>query len=181
MLADLKDMTKSRDGKWIISFTTYEDFSEMFDELAGKPVMVEIKKASRHRSLSANAYAWVLIDQITARLQDMDKDGYWTPEKVYLKAIENIGGISDLYGVKESAFESFKELWCKGHIGRRVTIIPGSTKPGWINVMASKGSSDFDTVQMSRLIDSLIQEAESLGIPTITEEQAEKMMGRWGK
>ena len=108
-----------------------------------------------------------------------DKEGGWTPEKVYQNAIREIGGISDLYGVKEEAFESFKELWCKGHLGRQVEIVPGSQKPGWINVRAWKGSSDFDTQQMSRLIDSLIQDAESLGIPTITEKEYQRMLGKW--
>jgi hypothetical protein len=62
-----------------------------------------------------------------------------------------------------------------------VEIIPGSSKPGWINVKAWKGSSDFDSVQMARLIDSLIQEAEQQGIPTVSDKEAERMLSQWGK
>ena len=83
--------------------------------------------------------------------------------------------------MKESAYESFCEIWTKGHLGRQVEIIPGSAKPGWINVRAWKGSSDFDSAQMARLIDSLIQDAENLGIPTIPDEEIERMVSRWGK
>ena len=43
------------------------------------------------------------------------------------------------------------------------------------------GSSEYNTRQMSQLIDSLVQDAESLGIPTLTDEMAEKMLHRWGK
>ena len=179
MIGFLKEIRRLFGGDWEITFSTKEDFSGLFDELAKEAVSIEIKKARKHRSLSANAYAWVLIDLITAKLQDTDKGGGWTPEKVYQNAIKEIGGISDLYGVKEEAFESFKELWCKGHLGRQVEIVPGSQKPGWINVRAWKGSSDFDTQQMSRLIDSLIQDAESLGIPTITEKEYQRMLGKW--
>ena len=67
------------------------------------------------------------------------------------------------------------------HLGRQVEIIPGSAKPGWINVRAWKGSSDFDSAQMARLIDSLIQDAENLGIPTVPDDEVERMVNRWGK
>ena len=179
MIGFLTGLRRLFSGEWEITFRTKEDFSLVYDELSKEAVTVDIKKARKHRSLSANAYAWVLIDLITAKQQDLEKDGGWTPEKVYKNAIKEIGGISDLYGVKEEEFERFKELWCKGHIGRQVEIVPGSQKPGWINVRAWKGSSDFDTQQMSRLISNLIQDAESLGIPTITEKEYQKMLGKW--
>ena len=40
------------------------------------------------------------------------------------------------------------------------------------------GSSVFDSAQMSRLIDILIQDAEAQGIPTITEEEKDRMLLR---
>lgn len=181
MIGRLINMRRLFGGEWEVTFSTKEDISLVYDDLSKEVVMIDIKKARKHRSLSANAYAWVLIDMITAKQQDLEPDGGWTPIKVYKKAIIDVAGISDLYGVKEEAFPSFKELWCKGHIGRQVEIVPGSTKPGWLNVRAWKGSSDFDTQQMSRLINNLIQDAESLGIPTITEKEYQKMLGRWGE
>ena len=174
MIGKLKDLMRLAGGEWVISFTTREDPGTLFDELKDQPVKVEIRKASKHRSLSANNYAWVLIDQIS------EKTGNPVSE-VYRNAIREIGGISDYYGMKEQAYESFCEIWTKGHLGRQVEIIPGSAKPGWINVRAWKGSSDFDSAQMARLIDSLIQDAESLGIPTIPDEKVERMISRWEK
>ena len=174
MIGKLKDLMRLAGGEWVISFTTREDPGTLFDELKDQPVKVEIRKASKHRSLSANNYAWVLIDQIS------EKTGNPVSE-VYRNAIREIGGISDYYGMKEQAYESFCEIWTKGHLGRQVEIIPGSAKPGWINVRAWKGSSDFDSAQMARLIDSLIQDAENLGIPTIPDEKVERMISRWGK
>ena len=82
--------------------------------------------------------------------------------------------------MKDEAIQTFREGWEKGHLGRQVEIIPGSTKPGWSNVKIFFGSSEFDTIQMGRLIDILIQDAESLGIPTLTEKQLEKYYGKWG-
>jgi hypothetical protein len=174
MIGKLKDMLPLQGGEWLVSFTTRDNPGQMFDDLRDVPVRVEMKKASKHRSLSANNYAWVLIDQISAVTG--------VPEsEVYKTAIRDIGGVSDFYGMKEVAFDSFCETWTKGHLGRQVEIIPGSSKPGWINVRAWKGSSDFDSSQMARLIDSLIQEAEAQGIPTVPDKEVERMVSKWGK
>lgn len=174
MIGKLKDLLRLQGGEWLVSFTTREDPGQLFDDLKENPVRVEIKKASKHRSLSANNFAWVLIDQIA------EKTGIPVSE-VYQNAIREIGGISDYYGMREEAFEAFREIWTAGHLGRQVEIIPGSAKPGWINVRAFKGSSDFDSAQMARLIDSLIQDAESLGIPTVPDDEVERMKSQWGK
>ena len=174
MIGKLKDLLRLQGGEWLISFTTREDPGTLFDDLKETPVKVEMKKASRHRSLSANNYAWVLIDKIA------EVTGK-TVTEVYQNAIREIGGVSEYYGMKEATYESFCEIWTKDHLGRQVEIIPGSTKPGWINVRAWKGSSDFDSSQMARFIDSLIQDAEALGISTIPDTEVERMVSQWGK
>ena len=174
MIGKLKDLLRLSGGEWLVSFTTRDDPGQMFDDLKDAAVNVEVKKASKHRSLSANNYAWVLIDQIAAVTGKKETE-------VYREAIREIGGVSDFYGMKEAAYESFCEIWTKDHLGRQVEIIPGSAKPGWINVRAWKGSSDFDSAQMARLINSLIQEAEQQGIPTVPDKEVERMVSRWGK
>ena len=170
----LKELIRLAGGEWLCSFTTRDDPGTIWDEMKEVPVKVEIKKASRHRSLSANNYAWVLIDALA------EKTGI-PASQVYRTAIREIGGVSDYYGMKEQAYETFCEIWTKDHLGRQVEIIPGSSKPGWINVRAWKGSSDFDSAQMARLIDSLIQEAESQGIHTVPDKEIERMKQQWGK
>ena len=174
MIAKLKECLRLRSGEWICSFTTSENPEQMFDDLRESPVKVEIKKASKSRSLSANAYAWVLIDKISEKTGINQTD-------VYRAAIREIGGTRTLLGMKDEAIPVFTENWQRGHLGRQVEIIPGSSKPGWSNVRVFYGSSEFDSAQMARLIDSLIQDAESLGIPTINDDEAERMISKWGK
>ena len=174
MIGKLKDLLRLSGGEWLVSFTTRDDPRNIFDALKSFAVKVEIKRASKHRSLSANAYAWVLIGKISEKMKLKESE-------VYRNAIREIGGVWEIYGVREDAVESFTELWCKDHLGRQVQVIPGSSKPGWSNVRAWKGSSDFDSAQMSRFIDSLIQDAEAIGIPTVTPKEYEEMLGRWGE
>lgn len=174
MIAKLKECLRLRSGEWICSFTTSENPEQMFDDLRETPVKVEIKKASKARSLSANAYAWVLIDKISEKTGINQTD-------VYRSAIREIGGVSTLLGMKDEAIPVFSENWQRGHLGRQVEIIPGSSKPGWSNVRVFYGSSEFDSIQMNALISSLIQDAEALGIPTIADEEATKLIDKWKK
>lgn len=130
MIGRLKDLLRLAGGEWVISFVTREDPGRLWDELKDHAVRVEIKKASKHRSLSANNYAWALIDQIAVKMAASDPKGKWSPEKVYRHAIREIGGISDYYGMKEEAYDNFCKVWTSGHLGRQVEVIPGSTRPG---------------------------------------------------
>lgn len=174
MIGKLKDLQRSRDGReWVLSFSTPEDCSEMFDELADKEVTVEIKRRSKHRSRDANAYAWVLIDQIAKRT------GVKKTE-VYRNAIREIGGVSDIVCVMNRAVERLRESWEKNGIGWQTDTM-ASKNEGCTNVILYYGSSVYDTRQMAQLIDSLVQDAEALGIPTITPKEAERLIAQWKK
>ena len=170
----LRDLTVNRDGSQNVTVTITSDFSEMFDELKDKDIVIDIKKASKHRSLDANAYAWALIDKIAARMHQKKTD-------VYLNAMRDVGGITGYVGVKEEFSRQYVDSWKRGHIGREAEILPDSGKPGWVTVKVRLGSSDLDSYQMSLLIDNLIQDAEAIGIPTITDKEAEKMLGSWAE
>lgn len=174
MIGRLKDMTRSRDGKeWVITFSTPEDFSGTFDELSEKEVSIDIKEARKHRSLTANGYAWMLIDKIA------EKTGIKKSE-VYRNAIREIGGVSETVCAQDNAVDRLREIWQKNGLGWQTDTMP-SKLPGCTNVILYYGSSSYDSKQMSSLIDSLIQDAEALGIPTLTDEQAGRLLGKWGK
>ena len=172
MIARLRDIMRGRNGEWIVSFATPTDISGLFDELAGKDVSVEIKKQAKHRSLDANAYCWVLIDKIAEKtgLRKVD---------VYRHAIKEIGGVSDVICVQDKAVDRLREGWEKNGIGWQTDTLPSKVE-GCTNVVLYYGSSVYDSKQMAQLIDSLIQDAESLGIPTLTDEQAARLVNRWG-
>ena len=174
MIGRLESLTRSRDGKeWLVTLATQENFSEAYDELDGKEVSFEIKQLRKHRSLDANAYCWVLIDKIA------EKTGVRKTE-VYRQAIKEIGGVSDTICVMDKAVERLREGWEKNGIGWQTDTLK-SQLPGCTNVVLYYGSSVYDSKQMASLIDSLIQEAEGLGIPTITDNEAEKLIGKWKK
>ena len=165
-------LTPDGDGQ-NITVTVTADFRETYDELKDAPVEITIKKATKHRSLEANRYAWALIDQIAAKSHAKRPD-------VYRKAILDIGGVSKDMFMKADALPVFTQIWEKQGLGNQVEVVD-EDEAGWCSIRVFFGSSTYDTAQMSALLDSLIQEAESLGIPTITPKEEQRMLGRWAK
>lgn len=51
---------------------------------------------------------------------------------------------------------------------------------GYHNVISYFGSSDYDTKQMSRLIDLIVQDCKAQGIETLSEEKLAAMNEEWG-
>ena len=168
----LKEPTLNRDGTWNLTVSGVPDFSELYEDLKSEKVRVDIRKYSPRRSLNANAYAWELIDQIAAKLNLPKTD-------VYRAAIQEIGGVSVSAEMQTESIPVFRQIWEKGHTGRQVIIVPGSKDPATEVVRIYYGSSEYDTAQMARLIDNLIQDAESLGIPTLPDPDREKMLAKW--
>lgn len=181
MLAKLKDMVRSRDGReWVISFTTPEDFRESFDDLYDKPLDITIKRRYKKRSLDANAFAWVLITKITDELQRKEPQNGWTMTEVYKDAVREIGGVCTPHCIPDADIDDFVEDWCSLGLGFQAKIFP-SKVPGCTNVLLWKGSHMFNSLQMSVMISNLIQQAEGLGIHTITPEEEAKMIDKWDR
>lgn len=172
LIGTLSEPTLNRDGTWNLTVSGVQDFSELYEELKGNRIRVDIRKYHPGRSLTANAYAWELIDEIATKLRLPKPD-------IYRSAIQEIGGVSFTAEMLTEAIPTFRQIWEKGHTGRQVIVIPGNTDPVSEIVRVYYGSSDYDTAQMSRLIDSLIQEAESLGIPTLPDPDRQKLIDKW--
>ena len=173
MLGKLKDLSLNLDGSQDIRLTVYSDASTLFDELKDKEIEVEIKKKTNRRSLDANALAWSLIDQIAA------KTGVKKSE-VYRNAIRDIGGVSDIVCVRNFAVEKLCKGWVSHGQGWQVEIEP-SRLSGCSNVTLYYGSSVYDSRQMANLIDSLIQDAEAVGIVTPSATEREKAIEIWNR
>ena len=135
-----------------------------------EPGEYEIRKARQHRSPNANRYAWALIDKIAAAL-NLPKT------EVYREAIRDIGGVSTLTVVRNDALDTLRAQWGRQGIGWQSEIVDNDGAYTTVNLIF--GSSVYDTAQMSRLIDHLIQDAKALGIETLLPDKLEGMMLAW--
>ena len=133
---------------------------------------VEIKEYRKKRSQDANAYAWVLIHKLAAVM-------HLTPEEVYLQQIPNIDNNFTPMCVREQDVERFKKSWASNGLGWPVKDLGPSQVRGCRNLMAYHGSSTYDTEQMSRLIDNLVQDCKALDIETLTPDKLALLKEAW--
>ena len=131
----------------------------------------ELRKMKKHRSLDANAYAWVLIDKLASAL-GLPK------QEVYRNSIRDIGGVSTTVCVKEEAADTLMRKWAGKGIGWQAEAFP-SKLPGCVNVLLHYGSSAYDTHQMSALIDKLIQDCKALDIETMPPDKLAALLEEW--
>lgn len=171
MKAKLHDMTFTRSGSTLLTIEVWEDLRSIWDELHEKFVEFTLKKYRKKRSLDANAYAWVLIDMLSKRMNRTKTD-------VYIDAVKDVGGNTDIVCVQDKAVDKLREGWNKNGIGW-VTETTPSKLEGCTNVILYYGSSTFDTAQMARMIDNLIQDCQAVGIETMPPDELAALLEGW--
>lgn len=131
-----------------------------------------IKEHRKRRSLDANAYAWVLIHRLAEVMR-------MPPVEVYRQAIRDVGSSFTPLCVREKDVERVKKSWAHNGLGWFAEDLGPSQVPGCRNLAAYHGSSVYDTAQMSRLIENLVQDCKALGIETLSPEKLSAMTEAW--
>lgn len=131
----------------------------------------EIEQKRKKRSLDANAYFFVLADKLSEKL-NIPK------EEIYRNCIKEIGGVSEIVCVRNDAVGKLCEGWRHNGLGWQTDTIPSKIE-GCTNVVLYYGSSTYDTEQMSRLIDIVVQDCKAVGIDTKTPDEIANMLSLW--
>lgn len=134
----------------------------------GKSLDIEIKQHREKRSLDANAYFWVLLSEMAGVLRT-------TKDELYLLMLERYGVFTHVI-VKPEAAEILKKEW---RLVRDLGEVLVNGKTG-IQLQCYIGSSQYDSKQMSRLIEGAVSEAQELDIDTMTEKERQLMLQEWG-
>ena len=143
-----------------------------FDELHEHEVVVEVKRYSPRRSLDANGLYWLLCGKLA------EKTGVGTAE-IYRNHVRNIGGNYEVYCGKTEAVEKLIKAWEKNGLGWIAETTPSKLE-GCTNAILYYGSSTYDSRQMSRLIDQMVQDCKEQGIQTETPAEIARMCEAWG-
>ena len=138
----------------------------------GKEYVAEIKRKRAKRSLDANAYCWVLCKKIADVLRSTDTE-------IYQHCIRSYG-VSDIRPVKKEVAEDLCAMWDKQGLGNSHTIIGDSKTEGYVNIKFFWGSSNYNTADMSRLIDGIISDCHELDIETMTPSEISRLKAAWG-
>lgn len=129
---------------------------------------VKADKYREKRSLNANAYMWVLCQKI-AEVIHTDKDS------VYLQMLDKYGKCIHVV-VRPEAVERFKALYRVVRVLGDVTV----NRQKGTQLQCYIGSSQYDTKEMSILIDGIVSECQDLDIETLPPAEIEKMKAMWG-
>lgn len=144
------------------------DFEAIVDDLKDKDKLsIDVKPYRQKRSLNANSYAWKLIGEIA----DVLRAG---KDEIYLKCLKRYGQselISVLSHVPISNYVKYYEEAGESKLNGK----------DFTHYRVYKGSSEFDTREMSIFIDGVVSEAKNLGIQTDTPNQIAEMKARWGE
>ena len=131
----------------------------------------EIERKRKKRSTDANAYFFTLADKLTERLNIPKTE-------IYRNYIKEIGGVSEVVCVKTDAVEKLCEGWRHNGLGWQTDTVP-SKIDGCTNVILYYGSSTYNTEQMSRLIDLVVEDCKVQGIETRTPDEIADMLSLW--
>ena len=128
-------------------------------------------KYKQKRSLDANAYAWVLMTKI-ANHPDISS----SKEDVYEQMLQKYG---PLYEDEDGYITiTVKKSVDMSKVDGHWKFIKDNGK--FASYLMIKGSSEYDTAEMSHFIDRIVEEAKELGIETATPDELERMKQEWG-
>lgn len=155
-------------GDLKIIFTASRAYAKQFDSLPkDKELVAQVKEYRKKRSLDANAYMWVLCDQIAQKIEA-------SKEEVYKRYIRDYG-VFEIIPLKAEAVESFRDKWEKNGLGWFCEDMEGCKIEGYKRVMVYFGSSSYDTKEMSRVINQVVEECHELGISTMTDTEIKQL------
>ena len=172
----IKDITKDYlTGDINITFSTTQNILPEYEKLKDKDKLrIKTVQYRKKRSINANNYAWALMSKIAAVLKT-DKDSiyeimlqkYGTP---YLDENGTSEKISVLSNIDVSKYGIHTKFIGKGYAGDKE----------FSHYIVIKGSSEYNTKEMSDFIDGVVSDAQDLGIETLTPDELKRMKEQWG-
>lgn len=168
----LINASRTFDGKNIVlTFEVSPSVSNQIEGISGcDKLRIQANKYRNRRSLDANSYAWVLMTKIANH-----KDVASSKEEVYEDMLQK-------YGTFYEDEDGFITITVKKSVD--MTKIDGHWKyikdnGKFASYLMIKGSSEYDSAEMSHFIDRIVEEAKDLGIETATPDELERMKQEW--
>ena len=172
--ARIKDLQRTLTGEYILSLTVPQSITTVYDELKDKDLRIEVKPWRERRSLDANAYFHVLVGKIA------EKVGI-SADQCKVNMVLDYGAImrdeqGQKVGIKlpisvdvSKVYKYAKKFDTRQENGKEFNCY-----------IIYEHTSLYDSAQMATLINGTVQEAQDLGIETITPAEKAKLLSLWG-
>ena len=152
-------------GKLQVVFELESDLSGQLEGIQGKPLRISAKRWREKRSLDANAYYWVLIGKLARVLQLSNPElhnlmlcRYGQPEVFEGKPVYMT--IPDTEAAEKKVANATDY-----HLQPTSQVREGNDGIMYRTYKLLRGSHTFNTEEMARLIDGLIEGCKDAGIP----------------
>lgn len=169
----LKIVSNKIEVSFETDYKSYEidNLKDKFNSLNADKLTIKVSKFRKNRSLDANAYMWVLCDKLA------DKLGI-TKEEVYRSHIKDIG-VFRAVEIDEKAADTLIHSWGLHGIGWVAERLDHSQHEGFTIIALYYGSSTYNTRQMSRLINGIVDDCKEQGIETLTPDELQQLKEAW--
>lgn len=173
MKARIRDVLSFHSHRCLVSLEL-DAAAASVEEFKDQDLEVQFKRYRAHRSREANSYFHVLADQLRQRL------GLSMAEcKNHL--IGSYGQIEYLDDDTPATIKTNIEpekMYQNEFLHTKLIKIDDK---GCYFYRIYRGSSTYDTAEMSKLIDGTVQECKAQGIETATPDELARMIQQWGK
>ena len=155
-----------QNGKGKITLEIDKQYLSKVETFKDKELDISIKEYKEDRSKQANAYIWVV-------LQEMADLTHTTKEELYKKYIRE-KGLFRVVKVNNDAVQTLIKTWSDRGLGW--VSEPYSKDEEFTELIMYYGSSSYNTKQMSTFIDYIVQDAKELGIDITTLEEQQRLL-----
>lgn len=178
--AKIRDVGRTLAGSITITLeSTRVDTTEAIGLSREGALDVEIKKHRKKRGLDANAYYWKLASEVAEALHVSKPyiHNYLLREYGQIEIIDG-QGVYMVLPDTETAQKAVDEAQSY-HLKPTSQVKEGKDGIRYRTYMMLKGSSRYDTREMSHLIDGLVSECKRMGIETLPPGELERMMAAY--
>ena len=161
-------MYKPIQRKTVIEVELDGNQCERLEKLEGKDIDAVFKIFREKRSLSANAYAWVLINKLADAMEQSDID-------IYRRHIKEMGIYRDVE-INADAENTLIKVWSEHGLGWCAERVDYGKTEDKVILRLWYGSSVYNTTQMTRFINGIVQDCKALGIETMTPAEIERII-----
>lgn len=177
LTGEIKDLSKDyRTDKPILQLVLNErDCLLSLEQLKDIKLSIQVKKWQKKRSINANNYFWKLLSEYS---EEKNVD---TIEE-YKERVKRLG-IFRRFRIEDKDKKTFEIMWQDKGIAwfceTADTEYIGDIEFKIIN--AYYGSSSFNSKQMSRLINDLVEDCKEVGIETKSDAEIKSLLESWDK
>lgn len=168
---ELAGLAFDMDGNQLVTIKTKQDCRHLYEELREKVLTISFKVFRKKRSREANSYMWVLIGKLALKMR-------LSADEIYRGYVKQMG-VYKQFEISDNAIDTLFHGWGLNGTGWFGEKIDQCHYVGFSVVRLYYGSSVYNTEQMSRLIDCVVQDCKAVGIETMTPAELAVIVNDW--